>query len=79
MEANSSPPQQDAVAESWIADFLVFGQALYHWAILPVYIVVAYVAQANWTIHQSAIFTAGTAQTLKSIYFYYNYHHYIIN
>ena len=26
----SSPPQQHAVVEVWTADFLVFGQALYH-------------------------------------------------
>ena len=31
----SSPPQQGAVAETWTADFLVLGQALYHWATLP--------------------------------------------
>ena len=31
----SSPPQQEAMVESWTADFLVFGQALYHWAIPP--------------------------------------------
>ena len=35
MYVKSSPPQQDAVVEFWTADFLVFGQALYHWAILP--------------------------------------------
>ena len=35
MYVKSSPPQQDAVVETWTADFLVFGQALYHWAILP--------------------------------------------
>ena len=28
----SSPPQQDAVAKTWTTDFLVLGQALYHWA-----------------------------------------------
>ena len=33
----SSPPQQVAVVEAWTADLLVFGQALYHWAILPVF------------------------------------------
>ena len=27
----SSPAQQDAVAEAWTANFLVFGQALHHW------------------------------------------------
>ena len=31
----SSPPQQHVVAETWTAELLVFGQALYHWAILP--------------------------------------------
>ena len=30
----SSPPQQDAMAETWTADLLVLGQALYHWATL---------------------------------------------
>ena len=33
----SSPSQQDARAEAWTADFLVRGQALYHWATLPPY------------------------------------------
>ena len=31
----SSPPQQGAMAEGWTADLLVFGQAVYHWTILP--------------------------------------------
>ena len=35
MYVNSSPRQQDAVAEAWTADLLVLGQALYHWATLP--------------------------------------------
>ena len=35
MYVKSSLPQQDAVAETWTADFLVLGQALYHWATLP--------------------------------------------
>ena len=35
MSSKSLPPQQDAVAEAWTADFLVFRQALYHWAMLP--------------------------------------------
>ena len=32
----SSPPQQDAVVETWTANFLVLGQALYHWATLHI-------------------------------------------
>ena len=36
MQMKSSPPQQDAVAEAWTAVFLDLGQALYHWAMLPV-------------------------------------------
>ena len=35
MYVKSSPLQQDAMAEAWTADFLVLGQALYHWATLP--------------------------------------------
>ena len=35
MLVKSSPPQQDAMAEAWTADFLALGQAFYHWAILP--------------------------------------------
>ena len=35
MYVKSSPSQQEAVVEAWTADFLVFGHALYHWAILP--------------------------------------------
>ena len=38
MQAKSSHPQQYAVAKVWTADFSVLGQALYHWAILPVYV-----------------------------------------
>ena len=34
----SSPSQQNVVVKAWTADFLVFGQTLYHWAILPPYI-----------------------------------------
>ena len=35
MYVKSSPSQQNAVTEAWTADFLVFEQAFYHWAILP--------------------------------------------
>ena len=31
----SSPSQQDVVVETWTAEPLVIGQALYHWATLP--------------------------------------------
>ena len=34
MQTKSSPPKQGAVAETWTADHLVLGQALYNWAIL---------------------------------------------
>ena len=35
MYVKSSPLQQNVVTEAWTADFLVLGQVLYHWAILP--------------------------------------------
>ena len=38
MLVKSSPPQQNAVVETWTAEFLVLGQALYHWAILVVWL-----------------------------------------
>ena len=39
----SSSPQQDAMAEACTTNFLVFGQAFYHWAIVPPLIYVEYI------------------------------------
>ena len=41
--AGVTPPQQDAMAEAWTADFLVLGQAVYHWATLFVIWKVCYI------------------------------------
>ena len=47
----SPPSQQEAVAETWTADFLVFRRAFYHWAMLPPKFIIDYIV-ALW-IHCS--------------------------
>ena len=56
----SSPSQQDAVVETWTADFLVLGQVLYHWAIRP------HSAQSRYSLRAPATLAISNS----ALYFY---------